>query len=412
MAVTPWKSPTGAGRPDGEWGVIGGDWTVANLSAAGDGLVATDIVGSADGTLSAPGWVYGFGFDADVPAGATIDGIGIRHKAQPNPSSARQSRGNALYLVLDGATGTPSGTNQTSATILGTEGVDGATWVMEGGAADLFGLSLTRAQIADPAFGAYLRWERYHGGGATNNANLDVDAVEMQVHYTEGGGSGGATGAGTGGFDAQASASGAVSTSGHGAAGFAASSDATGAVEVSGTASGGFDAQSSGSASTGITGAAAGGFEADASGGGSAAVTGSGEGGFSASATSEGSALQPGGGAASGSFTASAGGTGEVGIAGQGSAGFSSTASASGDVAVSGDASGGFSAAGEAVGQVAVTGQGSGAFDMSASGAATSAGGGAPDIRAPDITIITVAQGGPFTIIGTASGPFVVTSRV
>ena len=188
VKTTPWKSPTGANSADpGEWGQIyGGPWTAANIATAGDDLKADNLIGSSEGLLSTPAWAYGFGFDADVPAGSVITGIEVRHMGNPAPSNSRQMRGNTLQLIQDGATGTPVGTNQSTSTILGFEGVGGSTWVEEGGESNLFGTSLTYAQVRSPDFGARWVWERYHGGGATNTATLRVDAVQMRVHYVEG----------------------------------------------------------------------------------------------------------------------------------------------------------------------------------------------------------------------------------
>ena len=196
MATTPWKSPASAGRSGTGWGGTGADWTAATISAA-DGTFTGCLTGNTDGAPADPAWAYGFGFSADIPAGATIDGIEIRDLAGTN-NSTRFARLDQAYLIFDGATGTASGTSQ--ATKTPRAGSPPSTTEIHGGATNLWGLTPTREQVVDPNFGCRLIYARDMTTGTANFSWAEVDHVEMRVHYTEGGGGGLTLDVPTGGF--------------------------------------------------------------------------------------------------------------------------------------------------------------------------------------------------------------------
>ena len=186
MAVTGWKSPASAGRSGTGWGGTGTDWTAATIAAA-DGTFTGCLTGNTDGAPADPAWAYGFGFSADIPAGATIDGIEIRDLAGTN-NSTRFARLDQAYLIFDGATGTASGTSQ--ATKTPRAGSPPSVTEIHGGATNLWGLTPTREQVVDPNFGCRLIYVRDTTTGTANFSWAEVDHVEMRVHYTEGGGGG------------------------------------------------------------------------------------------------------------------------------------------------------------------------------------------------------------------------------
>lgn len=121
-----------------------------------------------------------FGFA--IPSGATINGVSVsfeRKKIVGNPNTVTDS---VIKLVKGG---TVSGTNKSA----------GATWnntegtVTFGGAADLWGLTLTDTDVNASTFGVVLS-ATMSVAISKNPCNAYVDFISITIDYTEGGGGG------------------------------------------------------------------------------------------------------------------------------------------------------------------------------------------------------------------------------
>jgi len=116
-----------------------------------------------------------FGFSADdIPAGATIDGIEFVIGRYSN--LANEAFDSALYLQYSGA---DVGSNMASATKWPANGV--VEDVTYGGATNMCGTSLTRANILDSSFGI----EIIPLKTASDSTVIGfVDFIKIRVHYT------------------------------------------------------------------------------------------------------------------------------------------------------------------------------------------------------------------------------------
>lgn len=115
-----------------------------------------------------------FDFSA-IPDGSTIDGVEFRYRRKAG----------AIGVALDSthvrlySAGSPIGTAKDSAAAW--EGTETATTL--GGAADLWGATLTTAIVKASTFGGAIDVD-WGATGFPAGGTLDVDSIEMNVHYT------------------------------------------------------------------------------------------------------------------------------------------------------------------------------------------------------------------------------------
>jgi len=128
------------------------------------------LAGTGDQTETLKASTYGF----LIPTGATIDGVEVRVRWQQQ--SATQPFDKVVRLEKSGG----SGDNKATETNLPTSTWETRTY---GGAADLWGLTLTPAEVNDSAFGVSVQLEAQNGGGGPL---INLDSVEIRVHYTYG----------------------------------------------------------------------------------------------------------------------------------------------------------------------------------------------------------------------------------
>lgn len=148
-------------------------WSNAPNIALDDGSYASTALTTAT-TLYLQ--AFDFGFDALVPATATIDGVVV--SIARNTVDGSGVADSSIRLVVGGSI---VGTNKSAGAFWAFGGSD--TTVNFGGSADTWGVALTAANVRASDFGAVL------SATLTNDAAL-VDAVWITVYYTDGGGGG------------------------------------------------------------------------------------------------------------------------------------------------------------------------------------------------------------------------------
>jgi hypothetical protein len=170
MATTGPKAPTAASTTS-ETGWAGNAWlTPQNLYGAGDAAItaATFDAGVHSQVLRA----YTFDFSV-IPDGSTIQGVQV---VIGNAQYATAICALGLAQLLDEA-GARVGTDQYATPVNLTTTDANYT---KGGATDTWGNSLTAAWVKDPQFGVGLGIIV----GASNNCDVFIDSVTMEVWYT------------------------------------------------------------------------------------------------------------------------------------------------------------------------------------------------------------------------------------
>lgn len=155
---------SGAGAP----GTIA--WVLAPLAAAADAASAMAMLSTGTDTLSEYLKATDFGFS--VPADATVNGVVVEVLKTDDGSQILDAPG-GVRLVKGG---TVSGDDKADTM---TEWAAG--YATYGGAADLWGLTLTPADVNASTFGFVIAAE--YGGASGSNAY--VDHVRITVYYTE-----------------------------------------------------------------------------------------------------------------------------------------------------------------------------------------------------------------------------------
>lgn len=179
MAVTDWKA-LGAASINNSLGVRPWNvWTQATL-AAEDGSFSF----SANGNLGQQTW-YGVSasFDfAEIPSDATITGVEVR-------ALCTTANGGRTNFCCDARL-----TLNAGATMVGNNLADTRPFhlsapldMIVGGSDNMWGLTLTRADVVNSGFGVGLRFERDSLSGTATR----VAIVQMRVYYTSSSGGGG-----------------------------------------------------------------------------------------------------------------------------------------------------------------------------------------------------------------------------
>lgn len=154
-------------------------WSTPNNSKVSDNTYTTSSASFAADTNYLKATNFGFA----IPSGATINGVSVsfeRKKVVGAPNSVLDS---VVKLVKGG---TVSGTNKSA----------GATWnntegtVTFGGAADLWGLTLTDTDVNASTFGVVLSATMAAITGKSACVAY-VDFISITIDYTAGGGGGG-----------------------------------------------------------------------------------------------------------------------------------------------------------------------------------------------------------------------------
>lgn len=164
MADTGFVSP-GSGTSEDRDGKAA--WGTPNNILASEGTTANGQPG-----LDYTDWLRASNFGFAIPTGATIDGVEVTIERR-----ASGFRDDALYL-FDGSANIGNNKADTATGWTGSDLV-----VTYGGAADLWGATLTPAIINGSGFG--LRFSVFDTIGTGIGR---VDHVQIKVYYTEGGG--------------------------------------------------------------------------------------------------------------------------------------------------------------------------------------------------------------------------------
>lgn len=122
--------------------------------------------------------VKNFGFT--IPSGATIDGV----VAQITWRSANSGRSNYELQIRICKGGSPTGNNKAA----NTKSTTTYTTVTHGGAADLWGTTLTDSDVNASDFGLSVQYST----DVSQATRAVLDCVQLTVYYTEGGGAGSA----------------------------------------------------------------------------------------------------------------------------------------------------------------------------------------------------------------------------
>jgi hypothetical protein len=119
----------------------------------------------------------GVGADfSGIPAGATIVGVEVLVEATADTSGGGVFEFAEVSLVVAGSV---AGANRGGAVM--EDGGDSDTEYVFGGTSDLWGLSLTVAQVQAADFGCVVRVAET--GGEIEAAAVSVDHVQIRVHY-------------------------------------------------------------------------------------------------------------------------------------------------------------------------------------------------------------------------------------
>lgn len=161
MAVTAWKLCRRAA----------GGWTNQNNILADDGAVASQNVGAGSQTAILVGDDFGFS-DADIPSGATIDGIEVRIEASKWPYAM-----SAALASLRKSLGTNVGDNKSASITL----TNSLTKFTLGGASDKWGTTWTDTEVKQASFGFAYRTQNNDG---KYSVDANVDCIEVRVYYT------------------------------------------------------------------------------------------------------------------------------------------------------------------------------------------------------------------------------------
>ncbi|SFQ82322.1 hypothetical protein [Nitratireductor indicus] len=151
-------------------------WT--NSGDAGDGVYygtySTAVDVAKDGGLTDRLKATGFGFS--IPDGSTILGVEVRYRWWAEGTSDDGPRDNSVRLVVSGSL---AGDDKATGTQLAYETNQSRTY---GGAADVWGNSLTTAIVNASNFGVALQMRN---DNSLNNRDIRVYTIEIRVTYEE-----------------------------------------------------------------------------------------------------------------------------------------------------------------------------------------------------------------------------------
>lgn len=149
------------------------DWSNPGRLTAEDGSLAECFIANNASTYLLKATDFGFA----VPGGATIDGILARWKRRMDTGGVLKDVVDAFVGLLKGGS-VEFGSNKSA----GASWSGSLTWDSFGGAADLWSVAWTPADINSSGFGACLQAENAFGKGDENTAY--VDTCEVTVWFT------------------------------------------------------------------------------------------------------------------------------------------------------------------------------------------------------------------------------------
>lgn len=170
--------------PDTGWVLVGSGANatapggMVSWSNAGNITVDSSSIASATGKDWPSHYLRGTNapLDALLPANVDILGVEVRIR-RLSGLSARPVRDNAIQLVVGGV---EAGDNNA---VIGVNWPISAGTVDYGGPTDLWGLALTRSQVAASDFGVSI--QAGAGGGGSGSRPAEVEAVWLRIHYEE-----------------------------------------------------------------------------------------------------------------------------------------------------------------------------------------------------------------------------------
>jgi hypothetical protein len=174
VATTPWKG-AGTALTYAQGGDTGSWSNVGNIAASDDSFASSgNLVG---GQVSETLRASNFGFStADIPSGSTINGIEIRIERRTGGPGVRDSL-LKLALISAGTAADQVGNNKANT---GSDWPTVDTQATYGGAADVWGTSLTDANLRSTNFAVDLI--TIVPGGTPRNCL--VDFIEARITYT------------------------------------------------------------------------------------------------------------------------------------------------------------------------------------------------------------------------------------
>lgn len=184
MTVTAWTDPgTAANYTDPVIMGIAQTWINPNNAKLQDSVDATITWSGAIpfGNLTML-YVSNFGFA--IPAGATINGVECQARCEATGATTTFFITSA-YIFKAGAT---AGTDQGGAGLTFPATGAGYAFVTIGGATNLWGTTLTVADVNNSGFGVGLAVDR-SGAISMSSSTSGIDVIELRVYYTTGGGS-------------------------------------------------------------------------------------------------------------------------------------------------------------------------------------------------------------------------------
>lgn len=188
MPTTTWLSgaaiATLSDGPNGalfRWGGRGPNEVAPEVIAATDGSTLGTRVNGASDAKKITDWLVVSDFGVDLPSGVTLTGVEVQTAVFVSDKKSF-ARTHDVYLTQSGPTGALVG----SAKGPGTDVQNGATAVDTfGGDGDLWGTSLTAADVAAADFGLVFRATWSEASPDTGNMDVFVDSLLLRVHYAE-----------------------------------------------------------------------------------------------------------------------------------------------------------------------------------------------------------------------------------
>lgn len=174
MAVTSWRTPGTLVSVVVTAGYVWAPLTAANVAAADASSVDS---GTDSGDPTERLHCTNFGFDAEIGASDTIQGVeaNIRLRANSGSSALIDTAGTPI-LVVGGST---AGTAKPSASTWGNTYTT-RLYPASGGSTDKWGTTVSGADVRATNFGIAVRVERSGSGFR----NVYCDLIQMRIHYT------------------------------------------------------------------------------------------------------------------------------------------------------------------------------------------------------------------------------------
>lgn len=150
----------------------------SNAASSNDSRATTSL---SSGFVTHSDWLKVTNFGFSIPGGATIDGVTVEIEHSYATGAPYHPRDSSLMLVKGG---TISSTDKASGTTWPAAGSE--AYASYGGAADLWGLSLSDTDVNATDFGVALSVTCDNTG--KGSVGFNVDHIRITIDYTAGGG--------------------------------------------------------------------------------------------------------------------------------------------------------------------------------------------------------------------------------